>query len=176
MCPRYSGEARLAQSTQQIATGWMVLGSNPGGSKNFLCIFVQTGPDAHQHPLPLIPGLFTRGKGARARHWSSALINCWDYAWVELYLHSPLYVSHVMLQSHFTFIIRYWGESIQMNIYLTISQFRKANTMKCFISHLNFAQELTAWKLKREARWLELYHEENMVLLVHAVHACTNIV
>jgi len=44
----------------------MILGSNPGGSKNFLCIFVQTGPEAHQPPVPWIPGLFPRDKAARA--------------------------------------------------------------------------------------------------------------
>jgi hypothetical protein len=77
----------------------------------------------HQPPVPWIPGLFTRGKAAGAWCWSSALIYCWDYAWVELYLHSLLYASHVNLQGHFTFIVRHLGESIQINIYLMTFQF-----------------------------------------------------
>jgi len=47
----------MAQSVKQLATGWTVWGSNPGGGGARFSELLQTGPRAH-------PASYTRGTGS----------------------------------------------------------------------------------------------------------------
>jgi len=78
---------RLAQSVQQLATGWTVRGSNPGGAR-FSAPF-QTGPGAHPASYTMGTGSFRGvnrpGRGVDHPPQSSAK----DKERVELYIYSP---------------------------------------------------------------------------------------
>jgi len=54
----------IDQSVQQLATGWTVRGSNPGGGARFSSP-VQTGPGAHTDSYTMGTGSFPRGGGGR---------------------------------------------------------------------------------------------------------------
>jgi hypothetical protein len=65
------------ESVWQLATGWKVRGSNPGGGEIFLLI--QTGSEAHPASCTMgtgaFPGVKAAGRGVDHAHLSGAEVN-----------------------------------------------------------------------------------------------------